>query len=160
MSAMASQIPILTIVYSIVYSGTDQRKHQSSASLSFVWGIHRWLVNSPHKGPVMRKMFPFDEVIMHQLVMLASKRFTLHVLCKKSMTIFSLNMNDNFDIMIETLHILNKGNKLIDAKHDIVYCLHKKILLRGLSFHMDLCHCAKQYKQMHGITHIIFHVCG
>ena len=27
-------------------------------------GIHRWQVNSPHKGPVTRKMFPFDDVIM------------------------------------------------------------------------------------------------
>ena len=42
----------------------DQRKHQSSASLAFVRGIHRRPVNSPHKGPVMRKMFPFDDVIM------------------------------------------------------------------------------------------------
>ena len=41
----------------------DQRKHQSSASLAFVWGIHRWPVNFPHKGPVTRKMFPFDDVI-------------------------------------------------------------------------------------------------
>ena len=64
MSAMASQINSLTIVYSIVYSGADQRKHQSTASLAFVWGIHRWPVNSPHKGPVTRKMFPFDDVIM------------------------------------------------------------------------------------------------
>ena len=161
MSAMASQIPSLTIVYSIVYSGTDQRKHQSSASLSFVWGIHRWLVNSPHKGPVIRKMFPFDDVIMHQLVMLVSKRFTLHVLCKKSMTIFSLNMNDNFDIMIETLHILNKGNKLIDAKHDIVYCLHKKysyVVCRFIWIYVTALNNINY--QMHGITHIIFHVCG
>ena len=64
MSAMASQITILTIVCSIVYSGADQRKHQSSASMAFGWGIHRWPVNSPHKGPVTRKMFPFDDVIM------------------------------------------------------------------------------------------------
>ena len=64
MSTMASQITSLTIVYSSVYSGTDQRKHQSSASLAFVREIHRWLVNSPHKGPVTRKMFPFDDVIM------------------------------------------------------------------------------------------------
>ena len=42
----------------------DQRKHQSSASLAFVRGIHRWPVNSPHKGPVTQKMFPFDDVIM------------------------------------------------------------------------------------------------
>ena len=54
----------LTIVNSTVYSGTNQRKHQSSASLAFVWGIHRWSVNSPHEGPVMRKRFPFDDVIM------------------------------------------------------------------------------------------------
>ena len=64
MSAMAPQITSLTIVYFTVYSGADQRKHQSSASLAFVWGIHRWPVNSPHKGPVTRKMFPFDDVIM------------------------------------------------------------------------------------------------
>ena len=42
----------------------DQRKHQSSASLAFVRGIHRWPVNSPHKWPVTRKMFPFDDVIV------------------------------------------------------------------------------------------------
>ena len=64
MSSMASQITSLTIVYSI-HSRADQRKHQSSASLAFVWGIHRSPVNSPHKGPVTRKMFPFDDVIMN-----------------------------------------------------------------------------------------------
>ena len=64
MVTLASQITSLTIVYSIGYSSADQRKHQSSASLAFVWGIHRWPVNSPHKGPVTQKMFPFDDVIM------------------------------------------------------------------------------------------------
>ena len=54
--AVASQFTSLTIVYWTVYSGADQRKHQSSASLAFVRGIHRWPVNSPHKWPVMRKM--------------------------------------------------------------------------------------------------------
>ena len=63
MSAIASQITSLTLVYPIV---NDQRKNQSSASLAFVWGIHRWPVNSPHKGPVTRKMFPFDGVIMDE----------------------------------------------------------------------------------------------
>ena len=64
MGAVASRITSLTIVYSIVYSDADQRKHQSSASLAFVRGIHRGPVNSPHKWPVPRKMFPFDDVIM------------------------------------------------------------------------------------------------
>ena len=59
---MASQITSLTIVYSTVYS--DQTKHQSSESLAFVRGIYRWPVNSPHKWPVTRNMFPFDDVIM------------------------------------------------------------------------------------------------
>ena len=58
MGTFASQITSLTIVYSTVYSGADQRKHQSSAWLVFVRGIHRWPVNFPHKGPVTRKMFP------------------------------------------------------------------------------------------------------
>ena len=64
MVEIASQITRVAIVYSIVYSDADQRKHQSSASLAFVRGIHRGPVNSPHKWPVSRKMFPFDDVIM------------------------------------------------------------------------------------------------
>ena len=67
MSTIASQITSLTIVYSTVYSGADQRKYQSSAWLAFVWWIHRGPVNSPHKWPVTRKMFPFDDVIMYRI---------------------------------------------------------------------------------------------
>ena len=65
MGKIASQTTSLTIVYSTVYSDEDQRKHQSSASLAFVRGIHRGPVNSPHKWPVTRKMLPFDDVIMN-----------------------------------------------------------------------------------------------
>ena len=61
MSVVASQITSVSIVCSTVGSGAGQRKHQSSASLAFVWGIHRWPVNSPHKRLVTRKMFPFDD---------------------------------------------------------------------------------------------------
>ena len=64
MGTISSQITSLTIVYSIVYSYADERKHQSSVSLAFVWGIRRGPVNSPHKWPVTQKMFPFDDVIM------------------------------------------------------------------------------------------------
>ena len=64
MTAMVSQIIDVTIIYSNICSGANQRKHQSSASLAFVSGNHRWMVISPLKGPVMWKMFPFDAVIM------------------------------------------------------------------------------------------------
>ena len=64
-STMASQISSLTIVYWSLYSGGVQRKHQSSASLAFVRRIHRWPVNSSHKEPGTRKMFPCDDVIMN-----------------------------------------------------------------------------------------------
>ena len=64
MTMLASQITSLPVVCSIVYSDVNQRKHQSSASLAFVREIHRGPVNFPHKWPVTRKMFPFDDVIM------------------------------------------------------------------------------------------------
>ena len=75
MGTIASQITSLTGVYSTVYSGADQSKHQSSASLAFVWGIHRGPVNSPHKWPVTRKMFPFDYVIMTHDIFSANDTF-------------------------------------------------------------------------------------
>ena len=73
MVPIASQITSLTIVYSTVYSGADHRKHHNSASLAYVWGIHRLPVNSPHKGPVTRIFFPFDDVIMKGAAMMSGK---------------------------------------------------------------------------------------
>ena len=69
MSVMAYQITSLKIVYSTDYSGTNQSNQQTSASLAFVGGIHWWPVNSPHKGPVTLKMFPFDDVIMIEVML-------------------------------------------------------------------------------------------
>ena len=74
MSAMTSQITSITIVFSTVYSDADQRKHQSSASLAFVRGLQCWPVNSPHKGLVTRKIFPFHDVIMESWTVV-----TIHV---------------------------------------------------------------------------------
>ena len=74
MTTMASQITSLAIIYSTVYSGADERKHQSPASLAVVRGIPRWPMNSPHKGPVTRKMFPFDDVIMSFEITASSPR--------------------------------------------------------------------------------------
>ena len=64
MRALASQITSVSIVYWTVGSDTDERKIQRSASLAFLREIHRWPVNSPHKRPVTRRMWPFDDVIM------------------------------------------------------------------------------------------------
>ena len=88
MSKMAPQITSLAIVYSTVLSATDQRKHQSTASLAFVRGIHRWPVNSPHKGPVTLKMFPFDDVIMNV------NPNSLEQLCEDCRRIFTINSQD------------------------------------------------------------------
>ena len=65
MCAMASQITNLTIIYATVYSRRGSKKTSKLRPLAFVRGIHRWPVNSPHKGPVMRKLFPYDDVIMY-----------------------------------------------------------------------------------------------
>ena len=87
MVAMASQITSLTSAYSTVYSGADQRKHQSSASLAFVRGIHCWPVNSPHKWLVTRKMFPFDDVIIGNPP----------VICNGVLCSFVVNLNERLN---------------------------------------------------------------
>ena len=69
MGVMGLQITGVSIVYWTINSGANQRKHQSSSSLVFVRGIHRWSVNSPHKGPVTLQMLPFDDVIVHHIAM-------------------------------------------------------------------------------------------
>ena len=95
--AMASQITSLTIVYSTVYSGADQRKHQSSASLAFVRGIHRWPVNSPRKEPVTRKCFHLvTSSCIHSLTTINSCYFDsetaceLQCLCQGSVSIYPI----------------------------------------------------------------------
>ena len=53
--------------------GCRSKKHQSSVSLAFARGIHRRPVNSRHKWPVTWKMFPFDDVIMVIMSVMASQ---------------------------------------------------------------------------------------
>ena len=84
MNMMASQITSVSIVYSTVCSGADQRKHQSSASLAFVRGIHRWPVNSQHKWPVTRKMFVLDDVIMMYIFQPQYPHQIMHTICTLS----------------------------------------------------------------------------
>ena len=67
MGAVASQMTSLTIVYSTVYSGADQRKQKKPCVTGLRVGNSPGSVNSPHKWPVTQKMFPFDDVIMYCL---------------------------------------------------------------------------------------------
>ena len=106
MGAMASQITCLVVVYSTVYSGADQRKHQSSASLCFVWGIRRWPVNSPHKRPVTRKMFPFDDVIIY-CASASPWKWNLNTMKNKfAVFVIQLFFNFNFNFNVKTQWIL------------------------------------------------------
>ena len=113
---MASQITSLTMVYSTVYSGADQRKHQSSASLAFVRGIHRWPVNFPHKGPVTRKMFPFDDVIMN--ICFSSKMISIIGLNRKHIRAwFQYDCNWNISVDAWLIHISTYIQSVSNSKH-------------------------------------------
>ena len=97
MNAMVTQITSLTIVYSTVYSGADQRKYQSSASRAFVRGIHRLPVNPPHKWPVTWKMLPFDDItmIMHLWYHIHASHI-YHIILEKITGIFIWIWNNTF----------------------------------------------------------------
>ena len=67
MGVMGSQITSLTIVYSTVYSGADQRKHQSSASLAFMQGNHRWQNTDIHVSLPVKKLLGIWVHGLHEL---------------------------------------------------------------------------------------------
>ena len=98
MSMMASQITGVSIVYSTACSSADKRKHQSSASLAFVRGIHRWMVDSPHKGLVTRKMFPPGNKWLSSIFYLLPVSYTINSMspgrCIK--IVKRIDLNDNF----------------------------------------------------------------
>ena len=65
MSAIASQIAgVSIVVIAQPFVLEPIKENQSSVALAFVKGIHLWLVDFPHKRPVRRNMFPFDDIIM------------------------------------------------------------------------------------------------
>ena len=108
MSTRASQITSISIVYSTICSGADQREHQSSASLAFERGIHRWPVNSPHKGPVMWILFPFDDVIMIKLYIFLTSEWYIrasdfHNACP--------HLTSGFNLKFPSLPMVNKDLK-------------------------------------------------
>ena len=123
MGAIASLITSLTVVYSTVYSDADQSKHQSSASLAFVWGIHRGPVNSPHKWPVTRKIFPFDDVIMWRKR--KHQNFVLLALCQR---------NPSVTDGIHRRKASNTESVLLSKRHDYFYTFRGRSMWHMLSF--------------------------
>ena len=122
MSAMASQITGFSIVYFTFCSGADQRKYQSSASLAFVRGSHRWPVNAPHKGPVTRKWFPFDDVIMWgKCVSYCFKALYRHLTLSPHLSLLSKQF---MDIQYHVLYLLGDSHKS-----------HRKISSKRLQMH-------------------------
>ena len=123
---IASQITSFTSVYSIIYSDADQRKYQSSsASLAIVRWIHQGPVNSPHKWPVARKMFPFDDVIMMDLLAIIPYD-TLG--CHAKHIILSASTHSQFNLFRYVVMIkfwLHKINLL--KKHAAVRCRYNAV---------------------------------
>ena len=125
--AIASRITSLTIVISTVYLDTDQRKHQSSASLAFVRGIYPKPVNSPHKWPVTRKMFPFDDIIIemaHDFTTKSTRKPKLHnFACDQRRWVYHdpvllVNPFRSLEPLLLTLFLLWLGHgKLITSQH-------------------------------------------
>ena len=128
MSAMASQITGVSIVCSTVGSGADGSKYQSSASLAFLRGIHRWPVNSPHKRPVTQKMLPYDDVIMWDEKSVSRDR-SRHWGCDKMAVIFTHNFSEksfpdeNCFILIQISLNFVPGIKLTIDQHWFVWWL-------------------------------------
>ena len=147
MGTIASQITSLTSVYSTVCSGADQSKHQSSASLAFVWGIHRRPVNSPHKWPVTRKMFPFDDVIM----------------IYKSLFILSNHWNSPyfqvdkiwFSGELKYIVKLQLTNMLENGRHDVWNSFQNKEASVLKNLKETVCAIFKCWKKRHSHSHCI-----
>ena len=137
MGQMASQITSLTLVYSTAYSGADQRRHQSSASLALVRGIHREPVNSPHKWPVTRKMFPFDDVIMTRKYSITRMSVPMQLPCQEQIKEYPApRCNDQYVLEITficefllTLHWRHNGRDSV-SNHQPNECLLSRLIRR------------------------------
>ena len=132
MSVMASKITGVSIVYSTVCSGADQRKYHSSASLAFVRGIHRWPVTSPHKWPVTWKIFPCDavnmNVVIHILSMILTGCNATHRYAKRGIQsdAWSNDVAPTHDDVIKWKHFPRTGWPLVRGIHrSPVNSLHK-----------------------------------
>ena len=64
MGGMTSQITSLAIVYSTVYSGADQRKHQSPATLAFVRGIPAQMASNAETASIWWRHHDCGQIII------------------------------------------------------------------------------------------------
>ena len=129
MSAMASQITSIIIVYWTISPGAGQRKHQSSATLAFVWGIHRWPVNSPYKWPVTRKIFPFDDIIMVKYKLWSDSRIYTRTWHFVHFTNASLHIYVSY---FRSTATLTEQHFLAILRHDIYLFLYVIIHIRSI----------------------------
>ena len=83
MGPMASQITSISIVYSTVYSGADQRKHQSSAPLAFVRGILPGTGEFPAQMASNAENIPFNDIIMSLGMHHVHCEYIWYVLCQR-----------------------------------------------------------------------------
>ena len=144
MSSMASQITSLTIVYSTVYSRRRSNKHQNSASLALVRGIHWWPVNSPHKWPETQKMFPFEDVIIHTAKLLRIN-LTGHISVERIIRIIQIShyllVNFNYGIFLIFMCTLTTNfpqclrlSCFDVVRYWLIIPIFDRILSKGLSY--------------------------
>ena len=140
MGPMASQITSVSSVYSTVFSDADKRKHQSSVSLDFVRVIHWWLVNSPHKGPIMRKMFLFYDVIMKLTIIGSDNGFSScqcqAVIWTNAGILLIWRLGTNFNEMLiktPTFSFKKMHLKMLSAKWR-PFCLSLNVLMKNMGF--------------------------
>ena len=153
---MASQITSVSRVFSNVASSADQRKHQSFAPLAFVLEIYWWPVNFPHKRPVTRAMFPFDDVIIvycDMFAVIASHTdatcihiSTVALLWKITFRVVSLFIKSSFDmcefdscsrgVCTNQLNMLfyDGGSMLYSKLISYLLTVHTFVMLRRVCF--------------------------
>ena len=145
MSAMVLQITVVSIVYSTVCSGADQRKHQSFALLAFVRGIHWWPVDSPYKGPVTRKCFYLMTSKFGQcptFVVVSPYRYRVITTTSCTMTVLCHNFRlpDYEDWVLHPI-TLKPGRRLgVVLPPDIVYMNNISIYIQNYVLYDTLFH--------------------
>ena len=126
-----------------VYFKVQIKENKSSASLAFDRGLHWWLMNSPHKGPVMQKMIPFDDVIMIHIFKYTENwswaKFTGKLINFKSISLpdFPRSGNEIFLAFVYLKRFLKMAcHRLATSSQSIRYQVRKPVLT-NIHFNVD-----------------------